>query len=145
MLRIHPILLELVRSTRPLVKELERRDADLARQCIKSAHQRSAQCGRRVVFSRPKSGGALLRASPLPIGASLTYAPRVREPLALAHRAGPTPLPVQVRDCPQPVPRRSSTYRPWAELADELLDALGGIAAHHAHIRMGLNAAVADY
>ena len=33
MLRIYPILLQLVRSTRPLVKELERRDPDLARQC----------------------------------------------------------------------------------------------------------------
>lgn len=33
MLRIYPILLDLVRSVRPLVKELERRDADLARQC----------------------------------------------------------------------------------------------------------------
>jgi four helix bundle protein len=33
MLRIYPILLELVRSVRPLVRELERRDPDLARQC----------------------------------------------------------------------------------------------------------------
>jgi four helix bundle protein len=33
MLRIYSVLLELVRSLRPLVKELERRDADLARQC----------------------------------------------------------------------------------------------------------------
>ncbi|HEX9294295.1 MAG TPA: four helix bundle protein [Polyangiaceae bacterium] len=33
MLRIYPILLELVRSLRPLVAQLERRDPDLARQC----------------------------------------------------------------------------------------------------------------
>ena len=33
MLRIYPVLLELVRSVAPLVKELERRDPDLARQC----------------------------------------------------------------------------------------------------------------
>ena len=33
MLRIYPILLQLVGSVRPLVKELERRDPDLARQC----------------------------------------------------------------------------------------------------------------
>ena len=33
MLRIYQVLLELVRSLRPLVKELERRDPDLARQC----------------------------------------------------------------------------------------------------------------
>ena len=33
MLRIYPILLDLVRSLGPLVKELERRDPDLARQC----------------------------------------------------------------------------------------------------------------
>ncbi len=33
MLRIYPILLELVRALRPLVRELERRDPDLARQC----------------------------------------------------------------------------------------------------------------
>jgi four helix bundle protein len=33
MLRIYPILLQLVRSVRPLIKELERRDPDLARQC----------------------------------------------------------------------------------------------------------------
>jgi four helix bundle protein len=33
MLRIYSVLLELVRSLRPLIKELERRDADLARQC----------------------------------------------------------------------------------------------------------------
>jgi four helix bundle protein len=33
MLRIYPVLLELVRFVRPLVRELERRDPDLARQC----------------------------------------------------------------------------------------------------------------
>jgi four helix bundle protein len=33
MLHIYPVLLDLVRSVRPLVKELERRDHDLARQC----------------------------------------------------------------------------------------------------------------
>jgi four helix bundle protein len=33
MLRIYPVLLQLVRSVGPLVKELERRDPDLARQC----------------------------------------------------------------------------------------------------------------
>jgi four helix bundle protein len=36
MLRIYPVLLELVRTIRPLVKELERHDADLARQCRKA-------------------------------------------------------------------------------------------------------------
>ena len=33
MLRIYDVLLELVKVLRPLIKELERRDADLARQC----------------------------------------------------------------------------------------------------------------
>jgi four helix bundle protein len=33
MLRIYPVLLELVREVRPLIVVLERRDADLARQC----------------------------------------------------------------------------------------------------------------
>ena len=33
MLRIYPVLLELVRFVGPLVRELERRDPDLARQC----------------------------------------------------------------------------------------------------------------
>ena len=33
MLRIYPILLELVRSMRPFIRELERRDPDLARKC----------------------------------------------------------------------------------------------------------------
>jgi four helix bundle protein len=33
MLRIYPVLLELVRSVAPLLKQLERRDPDLARQC----------------------------------------------------------------------------------------------------------------
>src|SRR5262252_5132569 len=33
MLRIYAVLLELVRNVRPLVVELDRRDADLARQC----------------------------------------------------------------------------------------------------------------
>jgi len=33
MLRIYPVLLQLVRSSSPWVKELERRDPDLARQC----------------------------------------------------------------------------------------------------------------
>ncbi len=33
MLRIYTVLLDLVRSVGPLVKELERRDADLVRQC----------------------------------------------------------------------------------------------------------------
>jgi four helix bundle protein len=33
MLRIYPVLLQLVRAVRPLVHELERRDPDLARQC----------------------------------------------------------------------------------------------------------------
>ena len=32
MLRIYPVLLDLIRSLRPLVRLLERRDADLARQ-----------------------------------------------------------------------------------------------------------------
>ncbi len=33
MLRIYPVLLELVRALAPLVRELERHDPDLARQC----------------------------------------------------------------------------------------------------------------
>ena len=33
MLRIYPVMLEVVREVRPLVETLERRDADLARQC----------------------------------------------------------------------------------------------------------------
>ncbi len=33
MLKIYPVLLELVRVLAPMVRELERRDADLARQC----------------------------------------------------------------------------------------------------------------
>ncbi len=33
MLRIYDVLLQVVREVRPLVAELERRDADLARQC----------------------------------------------------------------------------------------------------------------
>ncbi len=33
MLRIYPVVLELIREVRPLVEALERRDADLARQC----------------------------------------------------------------------------------------------------------------
>jgi four helix bundle protein len=33
MLRIYPVLLELVRSLRPFIRELNRRDPDLARQC----------------------------------------------------------------------------------------------------------------
>jgi four helix bundle protein len=36
MLRIYPVLLQLVRSLRPLIKELERRDPDLAKQCRKA-------------------------------------------------------------------------------------------------------------
>ncbi len=33
MLRMYPVLLDLVRSLRPLVRQLERSDPDLARQC----------------------------------------------------------------------------------------------------------------
>lgn len=33
MLRIYPVLIDLVRSLSPLVKQLERHDADLGRQC----------------------------------------------------------------------------------------------------------------
>jgi four helix bundle protein len=33
MLRIYTVLLELIRTVRPLVKQLERQDADLAKQC----------------------------------------------------------------------------------------------------------------
>ena len=33
MLRIYPVLLDLVRDVRPLMRELERKDPDLARQC----------------------------------------------------------------------------------------------------------------
>ena len=33
MLRIYPVLLDLVRRVVPLIKEIERRDPDLARQC----------------------------------------------------------------------------------------------------------------
>jgi len=36
MLRIYPVLLELVRSLGPLVKQLERHDPDLAKQCRKA-------------------------------------------------------------------------------------------------------------
>jgi four helix bundle protein len=36
MLRIYPVLLQLVRSLRPIVKELERHDPDLAKQCRKA-------------------------------------------------------------------------------------------------------------
>jgi hypothetical protein len=36
MLRIYSVLLELVHSLRPLVRELERRDPELARQCRKA-------------------------------------------------------------------------------------------------------------
>lgn len=36
MLRIYPVLLELVREVGPLVQELERHDADLAKQCRKA-------------------------------------------------------------------------------------------------------------
>ncbi|MBU1228253.1 MAG: four helix bundle protein, partial [Actinobacteria bacterium] len=36
MLRIYPVLLDLVRSLRPFVKQLERRDPDLAKQCRKA-------------------------------------------------------------------------------------------------------------
>src|SRR5262249_9462265 len=34
--RIYPVLLDLVRTLRPMVKNLERHDADLARQCRKA-------------------------------------------------------------------------------------------------------------
>jgi len=33
MLRIYPVMLELVRVMRPIVREIERRDPDLGRQC----------------------------------------------------------------------------------------------------------------
>ncbi|HTM21862.1 MAG TPA: four helix bundle protein [Kofleriaceae bacterium] len=33
MLRIYPVLIDLIRDLRPLVRELERKDPDLARQC----------------------------------------------------------------------------------------------------------------
>lgn len=33
MLRIYPVLLQLIRDLRPMLRELERRDGDLARQC----------------------------------------------------------------------------------------------------------------
>src|SRR5262245_26026690 len=36
MLRIYPVLLDRVRALRPMVKELKRHDADLARQCRKA-------------------------------------------------------------------------------------------------------------
>jgi len=36
MLRIYPVLLDLVRTVRPLLKELNRHDPDLARQCRKA-------------------------------------------------------------------------------------------------------------
>ena len=36
MLRIYPVLLQLVRELRPLLRELQRHDADLARQCRKA-------------------------------------------------------------------------------------------------------------
>ena len=36
MLRIYSVLLELVREVAPLIRDLERRDSDLARQCRRS-------------------------------------------------------------------------------------------------------------
>jgi len=49
MLRIYPVLLELVKTLRPLLRELERRDPDLARQC-RSLEQRAAQRGPSAVW-----------------------------------------------------------------------------------------------
>jgi four helix bundle protein len=57
MLRIYPILLELVRSLRPLVRELERHDPDLAKQCkraLSSAPLNMAEGS----YSRGKNRGA---------------------------------------------------------------------------------------
>lgn len=36
MLRIYPVLLDLIRALRPLLKQLQRHDPDLARQCRKA-------------------------------------------------------------------------------------------------------------
>lgn len=47
MLRIYPVLLELVRSLRPLVRQLERSDPDLVRQC-RRALASEARCGLRL-------------------------------------------------------------------------------------------------
>ena len=53
MLRIYDVLLDLVRQLRPLLKELEQKDADLARQCRRALAsaplnlaEGSGSCGR---------------------------------------------------------------------------------------------------
>ncbi len=57
MLRIYPVLLELVRSLAPLVRQLERHDPDLARQCRRALASAPLNVAEGM-YSRGKNRGA---------------------------------------------------------------------------------------
>ena len=91
MLRIYPILLELVRSVRPLVKELERRDPDLARQCRRAlcsaplnvAEGSYSRGGNRGARYHNALGSLREALACFEVGAALGYLPEVEPDLRL--------------------------------------------------------------
>jgi four helix bundle protein len=89
MLRIYPVLLQLVRSVRPLVAELQRRDPDLARQCRKAlasaplnVAEGSYNRGRNRLARYHTALGSLREAlACFEVGAALGYMPDVEPEL----------------------------------------------------------------
>src|SRR5678816_3719216 len=89
MLRIYPVLLELVRFVRPLIKELERHDPDLARQCRRALSsaplnvaEGSYSLGRNRVARYHTALGSLREVlACFEVGAALGYLPDVEPAL----------------------------------------------------------------
>jgi four helix bundle protein len=89
MLRIYPVLLELVRSVRPLVRELERKDADLARQCRRAlcsaplnvAEGSYSRGGNRRARYHTALGSLREALACFEVGAALGYLPEVEPEL----------------------------------------------------------------
>jgi len=85
MLRIYPVLLQLVRDVRPLIKELERHDADLARQCRRAlasaplnvAEGSYSRGGNRTARYRTALGSLREVLACFEVGAALGYLPDV--------------------------------------------------------------------
>jgi four helix bundle protein len=85
MLRIYPVLIDLVRSLAPLVREIERRDPDLARQCRRALSSAPLNCaegsysrgGNRIARYHTALGSLREVLACLEVASAMGYVPEV--------------------------------------------------------------------